>query len=96
MSRLPIALNILGGEGRRPEGADSPLPPRAASCQNGFMSKVTNLNQVRKQRARAEKRAAGDANAAKFGRSKAQRQIEAAQTEKATRALDQHLRDRDT
>jgi hypothetical protein len=60
------------------------------------MSNVTNLNQFRKTKARSEKRAAGDANAAKFGRSKAQRQLEEAQAEKARAALDAHRREDDT
>jgi hypothetical protein len=54
------------------------------------MSKVTNLNQARKARARAEKRAQGDENAARFGRTKAQKAREAA---KARRTLDQHRKD---
>lgn len=58
-------------------------------------AKITNLTQFRKQKARAEKRAAGDANAAKFGRSKAQRATEEAVAEKARRHLDQHRREED-
>lgn len=57
------------------------------------MSKVTNLNQARKARARAEKRAQGDENAARFGRTKAQRAREAAEAAKARRTLDQHRKD---
>lgn len=57
------------------------------------MSKVTNLNQIRKQKARAEKRASGDANAAKFGRTKAQKALEQAQADKARRELDRHRKD---
>ncbi|MHA6344898.1 DUF4169 family protein [Roseivivax sp. CAU 1761] len=57
------------------------------------MSKVTNLNQARKARARAQKRAAGDANAAKFGRSKAQRQREDDAAARARAHLDGHRRD---
>lgn len=59
------------------------------------MSNVTNLTRFRKDKARAEKRAAGDANAAKFGRSKAQRQLEEVQAEKARITLDAHLREDD-
>ncbi|MGX9354188.1 DUF4169 family protein [Roseobacteraceae bacterium S113] len=36
--------------------------------------KPVNLNQFRKQKARAQKRARGDANAAKFGRTKAEQE----------------------
>lgn len=57
------------------------------------MSQVTNLNQFRKQKARAEKRAQGDANAAKFGRTKAERDLEAARKDKARRDLDGHERE---
>ncbi len=58
------------------------------------MSKVTNLNRFRKARARAEKRARGDENAVKHGRTRAQKALETARTEKAARDLDGHNRDR--
>lgn len=57
------------------------------------MSKVTNLNHARKQKARADKRAEADANAAKFGRTKAQKALEQAQADKARRELDRHRKD---
>jgi len=57
------------------------------------MTRVTNLNRVRKDRARAGKRAKADANAAKFGRTKAQKALDMARAEKARRALDGHERD---
>jgi len=57
------------------------------------MSNVTNLNWFRKDKARAEKRARGDANAAKHGRSKAEKSLETARTDKARRELDAHKRD---
>jgi len=57
------------------------------------MSNVTNLNRFRKDKARAEKRARGDANAAKHGRSKAEKSLETARTDKARRELDAHKRD---
>lgn len=57
------------------------------------MSKVVNLNQIRKQQSRAKKRAEGDENAAKFGRTKAQRDAEKQQAERARAHLDAHLRD---
>ena len=47
------------------------------------MAEITNLNRFRKQQARAEARRTADANAAKHGRTKAQKQAEAA--EKAQR-----------
>lgn len=59
------------------------------------MSKVTNLNRVRKDRARAEKRAKGNANAARFGRTGAEKALERATAEKARRDLDGHRRQGD-
>ena len=50
---------------------------------------VVNLNKARKARDRAEEKAQADANALKHGRTKAERLLEAAQAEKARRALDQ-------
>ena len=52
------------------------------------MSKVTNLNQFRKAKARDDKRAKADENAVKFGRTKAQRDLEKARAAKARRDLD--------
>ncbi|KCV81799.1 hypothetical protein ATO10_10650 [Actibacterium atlanticum] len=57
------------------------------------MSNVTNLNQFRKSKARAAKRAQGDENAAKFGRSKSERELEKARADKTRRDLDGHERD---
>ncbi|WP_425052769.1 DUF4169 family protein [Psychromarinibacter sp. S121] len=54
------------------------------------MSNVTNLRQVRKDRARTEKRAAADENAALHGRTKAQRIFEATQNAMAKKKLDDH------
>jgi phage protein D len=53
------------------------------------MSNPVNLNKARKARDRAEEKAQADANALKHGRTKAERLLEAAQAEKARRALDQ-------
>ena len=50
---------------------------------------VVNLNRARKALDRAKEKAQADANALKHGRTKAQRLLEAAQAEKARRALDQ-------
>ncbi len=50
---------------------------------------VLNLNRARKALDRAKEKAQADANATKHGRTKAQRLLEAAQAEKARRALDQ-------
>jgi hypothetical protein len=57
------------------------------------MSQPVNLNRFRKQKARAEKRRAGDENAARHGRSKSEKRLEAARAEKARRALDGHERE---
>ena len=59
------------------------------------MSTPINFNKVRKARARAEKRAKGDANAAKFGRTKAERKTDAERTARAERFLDQRERDKE-
>ena len=48
-----------------------------------------NLNKVRKARDRAADKAQADANAVKFGRSKAERLLDAARADKARSALDQ-------
>ncbi|MGR3321976.1 MAG: DUF4169 family protein [Pseudooceanicola sp.] len=58
----------------------------------GSMSNVTNLNQFRKRKAKSEKRAQADANAAKFGRTKARKDAEKARDDKAARDLDGHKR----
>ena len=49
------------------------------------MAEIVNLNRFRKEKARAAKRAEGDANAAKFGRSKAERDLETGRAEKSAR-----------
>lgn len=54
------------------------------------MAEIVNLRRVRKQKARAEKSAAGDANAARHGRSAAERAREADEAAQAERRLDGH------
>ena len=49
---------------------------------------VVNLNKLRKAKARDQDRASADANAAKFGLTKAQKALAAAKAEKAARDLD--------
>lgn len=56
------------------------------------MSAPVNLNKVRKARKQAERRARADANAVKFGRSKAQRAVEAAEAARQKRLIDQGKR----
>lgn len=52
-----------------------------------------NLNKFRKTRERVEKRALADANAVKFGQTKAQRVLDASRNEKARAMLDRHKMD---
>ncbi|MFU8779053.1 MAG: DUF4169 family protein [Roseovarius sp.] len=52
-----------------------------------------NLNRARKQRARAADKARADENAARFGRTKAQKALEQVEADKARATLDQHRRD---
>ncbi|CUX81947.1 MAG: protein of unknown function containing DUF4169 domain [Roseibaca calidilacus] len=54
------------------------------------MSKIVNLRTIRKQAARDAKRRAGDANAARHGRSRAERQADQTQADKARAHLDAH------
>jgi hypothetical protein len=54
------------------------------------MSNTINLNAFRKQKARAVKRAQADENSVKFGRTKAQKELEKAQQTKAKAVLDGH------
>lgn len=59
------------------------------------MAEIINLRQARKAQARDQARAAGDENAARFGRTKAQKQKEAREADKARAALDGHRLDQD-
>ncbi|KPA22452.1 hypothetical protein shim_07340 [Shimia sp. SK013] len=52
------------------------------------MSNVTNLNQFRKTKAKVARKSQADENAAKFGRSKAQKNSEQTRQEKLSRNLD--------
>jgi hypothetical protein len=57
------------------------------------MAKPVNLNRFRKQKARAEDNARADQNAARHGRSKAEKELERTRAEKAGRDLDGHERE---
>lgn len=57
------------------------------------MAEIIRLRAAKKQMDRAKKRAQADENAAKFGRTKAQKSLEAARAEKAARDLDGHRSD---
>jgi hypothetical protein len=54
------------------------------------MTEIVNLTRARKDKARAEKKAEADANAAKHGRTKAERLLATTREETARRRLDQH------
>ncbi|MEM7318591.1 MAG: DUF4169 family protein [Pseudomonadota bacterium] len=54
------------------------------------MGKPVNLNRFRKDKARAEKKARADQNAVKFGRSKAEKDLDRARDAQARRDLDGH------
>ncbi len=54
------------------------------------MAEIINLRSAKKARKRAEARAQGDANAAKFGRTKGEKQADSARKDKAKRDLDGH------
>ncbi len=57
------------------------------------MAEIVNLRAVKKQAARKAARTRADTNAAKHGRTKAERDLEKARAEKAAKALDAHRRD---
>ena len=57
------------------------------------MSKIVNLRQHRKRAAREEKRRQAEAARARSGRSKADKQRDAAETTRADRRLEGHRRD---
>jgi hypothetical protein len=57
------------------------------------MAEIINLNKARKAKARVDKSARADENRARFGRTKAQKQAEAAETAKLARLLDDSKRD---
>lgn len=57
------------------------------------MTQITNLNRFRKQKARQDARQQADANAAKHGRTKAQKLAEKSDQDRAARHLDGVKRD---
>jgi hypothetical protein len=57
------------------------------------MAEIINLRQAKKQAARKAARSQADANAAKFGRTKVERELEKTRAEKAARDLDGHKRE---
>jgi hypothetical protein len=57
------------------------------------MGEVVNLRTAKKQAARKAARSAADANAAKHGRTKVERDLQKAMAEKSARELDGHKRE---
>ncbi|MGR3622483.1 DUF4169 family protein [Pseudophaeobacter sp.] len=57
------------------------------------MAEPVNLNRFRKDKARAEKKARADQNAVKFGRSKAEKDLDKARKAQEVQRLDDHKRD---
>lgn len=57
------------------------------------MAEIINLNKARKAKARVDKSTQADTNRARFGRTRAQKQADAAETAKLTRLLDDSKRD---
>ena len=59
------------------------------------MGEVVNLNRFRKEKRRSEDRAEADANALRFCRTKAQKELDRARAEKGSRDHAAHLRNND-
>lgn len=57
------------------------------------MSTPTNLNQKRKERNRASRKARADENAVNFGQTKSQKELLKAKAEKISRNLEAHKRE---
>lgn len=57
------------------------------------MAEIINLNKARKAKAQAEKPIRAQENRARFGRTKAEKQADAAETAKVRRLLDDSKRD---
>ncbi|WP_109807893.1 DUF4169 family protein [Sphingosinithalassobacter portus] len=57
------------------------------------MAEIINLNRARKQRAAAAKKAVAEANRARFGRTRAQKQGDAAEIARINRAIDDARRE---
>jgi len=58
------------------------------------MAEIINLNKVRKAKERVDKSARAEANRAKFGRTKAEKQAAKAEAERRQRELDGAKRER--
>ena len=58
------------------------------------MSEIFNLNKARKARARTDKKVRAEANAVKFGRTKAEKSLDKAKADQARLDIDAHKRDK--
>lgn len=58
------------------------------------MAEPINLNKARKARRTADAKAEASHNRVRFGRTKAEKTVEAANADKSVRALDGHTRER--
>lgn len=58
------------------------------------MAEPVNLNRFKKDKARAMRKARAQQNVVKFGRSKAEKQLDRAQADKAQSDFDGHKRDK--
>ena len=58
------------------------------------MAEIVNLNRFRKAKSKATQKAEADANAAKFGRTKAEKRLEEARKALEDQKLDGHERDK--
>lgn len=76
---------------RAPPALDARSIPRDA----GRMSKIVNLRQARKAKARAQAAKTAAENRATFGRTKAERALKEAEEALARGKLDAHKRDRE-
>jgi hypothetical protein len=59
------------------------------------MAEIINLRNARKQKARAEKASQAEQNRISFGRTKAEKQLSAAEKALADKRIDGHKRDED-
>lgn len=59
------------------------------------MAEIINLRRSRKTKQRSEREKAAEANRRLFGRTRAEKDLEAARRERADKAIDAHKRDRD-
>lgn len=57
------------------------------------MAEPVNLNRFKKDKARAEKKARANQNSVKFGRNKAEKQLDRTKLDNAKRDLDGHQND---